>query len=184
MCDLLLHMLTSLLLLAGTWISCFSTFAFLVGILQNSWHHTGFSAQLDDKTRWSNVDIPLSTFIFQNFTDAEIQKCLLFIKHNTHAIELLEELLSSKLNLKMISCENIDLWFAETFSNICWTIFLSGKIQSVREEREDWFQDNHWDSNFELWLPIHWGPMYILAASYIITNPSPAFGLCLLHLFN
>ena len=155
MCDLLLHMLTSLLLLAGTWISCFSTFAFLVGILQNSWHHTGFSAQLDDKTRWSNVDIPLSTFIFQNFTDAEIQKCLLFIKHNTHAIELLEELLSSKLNLKMISCENIDLRFAENFSNICCKVFLSGKIQSVWAEREDWFQqDNHWNCNVELWLPI------------------------------
>ena len=64
------------------------------------------------KPETSSVDIPLSTFIFQNFRDAEIEKCLLYIKHDAQAIELLEELLSSKLNLKitlLISVEAVSL---------------------------------------------------------------------------
>ena len=154
------------MLLAVTWISCFLTFAW-VGILQNIWNPTGFSAQLDDKTRSSSVDIPLSTFIFQNFRDAEIEKCLLYIKHDAQAIELLEELLSSKLDLKITQLWRYPHWWfpveTEISPNICWKIFLSGQIQSVKEEIEDWFKENQFKLYFGIiYRILIWGYHFFL----------------------
>ena len=47
------------------WWKRFRLHWFWVWNLQNIWHRTGFSAHLDNKTRWDNVDIPLPTFSFQ-----------------------------------------------------------------------------------------------------------------------
>ena len=104
MCDLLVHIL-HILLLAAMWISWkrqrFSTFAWVwIQILQNIWHRTGFSCtagwQNQIEQRWHSII---------NFYFPKLQRCTLrnvfFISNMTKAIELLEELLSSKLNLKI-----------------------------------------------------------------------------------
>ena len=104
MCDLLVHIL-HILLLAAMWISWkrrrFSTFAWVwIQILQNIWHRTGFSCtagwQNQIEQRWHSIF---------NFYFPKLQRCMFrnvfFISNMTKAIELLEELLSSKLNLKI-----------------------------------------------------------------------------------
>ena len=104
MCDLLEHIL-NILLLDVMWISWkrqrFSTFACVwIQILQNIWHRTGFRCTAG----WQN-QIEQGWHSIINFYFPKLLRCILrnvfFISNMTKAIELFEELLSSKLNLKI-----------------------------------------------------------------------------------